>query len=100
MAGGIQQFSPEQARSVASSIKNKGSNLESLLNQLEKEIDGVSSWWKGESSNTFIDEFKTLKKNSLMKLVECVGKISEQVTQIANIKEQSEQDLANQLRGK
>lgn len=90
-------FSPEQARGVANSIKNKGNSAKDIVNQLDREIKSVQGWWQGESSKAFVDEFNQLKP-SLDKLVECVSNISSQLNKIAEIKEQSERDMAAQLR--
>ncbi len=90
-------FSPEQARGAANSIKNKGNNARDIVNQLDREIKAVEGWWQGESAKAFVDEFNQLKP-SLDKLVECVNNISAQLNRIAEIKEQSERDMAAQLR--
>lgn len=91
------KFSPEQARSVANSIKNKGNNAKDIVSQLDREITSIEGWWEGESGKAFIGEFKELKP-SLDKLVECVNNISKQLNKIAELKEQSERDIAAQLR--
>ncbi|WP_223068046.1 WXG100 family type VII secretion target [Paenibacillus caui] len=90
-------FSPEQARGVAKSIMSKGNNARDLINQLDREIKSVEGWWQGESAKAFVDEFHQLKPN-LDKLVECVHNISNNLTKIAEIKEQSERDIASSLR--
>ncbi|AWB43144.1 hypothetical protein DCC85_02110 [Paenibacillus sp. CAA11] len=95
---GNQSFSPEQARSVSKSISSKGKNVETLINQLDNEIKAVSGWWQGESSVAFVEEFHQLKENYLKKMVECVEGISKQLNSVADVKEQSERDIAAQLR--
>ncbi|MNJ63936.1 WXG100 family type VII secretion target [Paenibacillus bouchesdurhonensis] len=90
-------FSPGQARSVAKSILNKGRNANEIVEQLDREINSVEGWWKGESSQAFVQEFRDLKPN-LKKLVECVENISKNLDKIADIKEQSERDIASALR--
>ncbi len=90
-------FSPEQARGVARSIKNKGDATKGVVEQLDREIKSVEGWWEGDSARAFVDEFNNLKP-SLDKLVECVHNISMQLDKIAEIKEQSERDIASQLR--
>jgi WXG100 family type VII secretion target len=90
-------FSPDQARGVASSIKNKSNNAKTLFDQLDKEIKAVEGWWQGDSARAFIEEFNELKP-SLDKLVEVVNSISQNLNKIADIKEQSERDIASQLR--
>ncbi|WP_199613900.1 WXG100 family type VII secretion target [Paenibacillus alkalitolerans] len=92
-----QAFSPDQARGVANSIKNKGHNAKDLVNQLHREIKAVEGWWQGDSAKAFVDEFELLKPN-FDKMVECVDNISIQLNKIADIKEQHERDIANQLR--
>ncbi|MCJ8011818.1 WXG100 family type VII secretion target [Paenibacillus sp. KQZ6P-2] len=92
-----QTFSPEQARGVASSIKNKGHNARDIINQLDREIKSVEGWWQGESAKAFVDEFHQLKP-SLDKLVQCVDNISISLNKVADIKEQSDRDIASQLR--
>lgn len=90
-------FSSEQARSVANSIKTKGNSAKDIINQLDKEIKSISGWWQGDSAKAFVEEFNELKP-SLDKLAECVNNISAQLTKVAEIKEQSERDMAAQLR--
>lgn len=90
-------FSPEQARGVSKSILNKGNNAHDLINQLDREIKSVEGWWQGDSAKAFVDEFNQLKP-SLDKLVECVANISKNLDKIADIKEQSERDIASALR--
>lgn len=92
-----QVFSPEQARNVASSIKAKGQSAKDIINKLDSEIKAAEAWWQGESSKAFIEEFNQLKP-SLDKLVECVNGISMQLNKVAEIKEQSDRDIASQLR--
>lgn len=95
---GNQTFSPEQARGVAKSIASKGSNLETLVKQLSTEINSVGGWWQGESSTAFIEEFNHLRDTALKQMYECVNAISKQLESVANVKEQSERDIAAQLR--
>jgi WXG100 family type VII secretion target len=92
-----QAFSPEQARGVSNSIKNKGHSARDLVNQLDREIKAVEAWWQGDSAKAFIDEFQRLKP-SFDKMVECVDNISIQLNKVADIKEQGDKDIANQLR--
>jgi len=94
---GIQRFSPEQARGVARSISQKGQSALDIVNQLDREIKSVESWWQGDSVRAFVDEFNQLKP-SLDKLVNCVQNISKQLDQVAQVKEQSERDIAAALR--
>ncbi|WP_157942924.1 WXG100 family type VII secretion target [Acetivibrio saccincola] len=68
-----------------------------VVEQLDREIKSVEGWWEGDSARAFVDEFNSLKP-SLDKLVECVHNISMQLDKIAEIKEQSERDIASQLR--
>lgn len=96
MAGRI-SFRPEEARSVANSIKAKGNSANDIVQKLDQEIKSVEGWWQGDSAKAFVDEFNTLKP-SLDKLVQCVENISRQLNQIAEIKEQGERDIAAQLR--
>ena len=43
-------FSPEQARGVARSIKNKGDATKGVVEQLDREIKSVEGWWEGDSA--------------------------------------------------
>jgi WXG100 family type VII secretion target len=91
-------FSPEQARSVAGSIKSKGDNARDLVEQLSRQIKSVEEWWQGDSARAFVDEFDRLKPN-FDKMVQCVNKISTQLNKIAEIKETNEREMAAQLKG-
>lgn len=94
---GVQRFSPEQARGAASSIKQKGNNARDIVNQLDREIKSVESWWEGDSVRAFVDEFNQLKP-SLDKLVQCVENIARQLEEVARVKEESERQIASALR--
>lgn len=94
---GVQRFSPEQARGVANSIKQKGNSARDIVTQLDREIKSVEVWWQGDSVRAFVDEFNHLKP-SLDKLVQCVENISLQLNKVADVKEQSERDIAAALR--
>ncbi|MBH5320062.1 WXG100 family type VII secretion target [Paenibacillus sp. GSMTC-2017] len=93
------KFSPEQASQVASSIKKKADNADALIEQLSREIAAVSGWWSGESQTAFVDQFNTLKP-SFKKMIECVGTISTNLTEIARIKGEAETQIASKLRSK
>ncbi len=96
MSGNL-QFSPQQARSIGRSIKQKGDQADSLIKQLDRDIKSVEGWWKGDSARAFVDEFNQLKP-ALDKLVVCVNNISTQINKVADVKEQSERDIAAALR--
>ncbi|BCG58135.1 WXG100 family type VII secretion target [Paenibacillus sp. URB8-2] len=99
MAGNNLTFSPDQAMSVAKSISGKANNAQTLINQLQKEIHAVSGWWQGESQSAFVEQFDGLVP-SFKELVTCVENISKNLTQIANIKQQAEKEMASKLRGR
>ncbi|WP_195571386.1 WXG100 family type VII secretion target [Paenibacillus sp. 1001270B_150601_E10] len=92
-------FNPEQARSVAKSIKNKASNADTLIKQLKTEIHSVSGWWEGQSQTAFVQQFDDLLP-SFNKLVECVNTISANLDEIARVKQEADQQLANKLRSR
>ncbi len=92
-------FSPDQANSVATGIKRKASEANSLVNQLQKDIHSVRGWWQGESQTAFVDQFDSLKP-SFDKMVQCVEEISQNLNKIAEIKMQAEKEMASKLRGR
>ncbi|OZQ76253.1 hypothetical protein CA596_10570 [Paenibacillus odorifer] len=99
VAGNNLTFNPDQALGVAKSIKTKANNADTLIKQLQSEIHAVSGWWQGESQTAFIQQFDGLMP-SFKEMVLCVENISKNLTQIANIKQQAEQEMASKLRGK
>ncbi|KAA9005450.1 WXG100 family type VII secretion target [Paenibacillus spiritus] len=99
MAGNNLTFSPDQATSVAKSISNKANNADTLIKNLQKEIHAVSGWWQGESQTAFVQQFDGLMP-SFNELVKCVENISKNLIQIANIKQQAEQEMASKLRSR
>ncbi|AIQ73273.1 WXG100 family type VII secretion target [Paenibacillus odorifer] len=99
MAGNNLTFNPDQALGVAKSIKTKANNADTLIKQLQSEIHAVSGWWQGESQTAFIQQFDGLMP-SFKEMVLCVENISKNLTQIANIKQEAEQEMASKLRGK
>ncbi len=94
---GNQSFDSAQARSVASKIKREADTARSSMAKVESQISGMKSWWKGESSVAFEEQFNSLKPN-LNKLVELVNSISVQIDQVARAKEEAEKSIANALK--
>ena len=91
------EFSFFQANDAALSIKKKGSAAQQVFSDLDKEINNLKSWWKGDSANAYVEEFSQLK-TQLDKLVGCVNEISQQIIKIAEIKREAENDIAAQIR--
>jgi|LSQX01.3.fsa_nt_gb WXG100 family type VII secretion target len=98
MSAGTIKFSQANAEQAAKSIENKGNNAASIIASLDREVQSLKDWWKGPSAEAFIDQFNILKPN-MNKLVECVNGISNQIRQIAKIKQEAEGRTAEQLRG-
>ncbi len=92
-----QSFDKDQAHRVAIKIKREAETARTAMATVESQISGMKSWWKGESSVAFEDQFNRLKPN-LNKLVELVNSISVQIDQVARAKEEAEKSIANALK--
>ena len=92
-------MTPEEMRSNATTIDNYRDNIVTILGQLDTTIRLVEEGWKGASQCSFLDGYRDLKANALSKFPDILEGISSQLNASANTMEQTDQELANMLRG-
>lgn len=93
----IQQFDTEKAESTARYIRQQGGTALSAIEKVKKEINQMTVWWKGETSEAFNQQFRELEP-SLKKLGELVNQIGDQLDSVRAAKLDSEQQIARKIK--
>ena len=92
-------MTPEEMRSNATTIDNYRDNIITILGQLESTIRVVEEGWKGASQCSFLEGYREIKENALSKFPDILEGISAQLNSSAQVMEETDQELANMLRG-
>lgn len=91
------KFSVGQAEGVATQLSNQSKKILSIVDSLNKDINQVEQWWKGESSSAFIGQYKRFEP-SLKELSTLSQKIAEQMRKISSIKQEQEKKIAGMFK--
>ncbi|WMT42046.1 hypothetical protein RE628_06310 [Paenibacillus sp. D2_2] len=98
MAANQQKFDFDQAKNLESKLQSEISKIEADLKKMATMVEGVRSWWSGGSEEAFISNFQTTKGEVVKSLNAWADDYKRLIQKIAEIKQQSDADLANQLR--
>lgn len=91
------KLSAGEASSAVRTIKAKASEAQSTVNQLQRDINNVKSWWEGESAVAFVEEF-TRSKKEFDKMIECINKYGDLLKKAIEIQQKADADIARQMR--
>lgn len=94
MSGQI-RITPEQMRGRASEYRTQASNVEDVINNMDRLLDALQSEWEGESSAAFADRFTELRPG-FVAAKDLIDEIAASLDATANDIE----DLDNQIAGK
>lgn len=92
-----QRFDFDQATQLKVKLNAEADKLETELNQMMSQVEGVKEWWSGGSEIAFINNFKSTKEKIVKSLNECIDNYNKLVDQIAKAKRDSDADIARQL---
>jgi WXG100 family type VII secretion target len=96
MANAI-KLNANDASAAVRTIKSKAQDAQNTVNQLQRDVTNVKSWWEGDSSVAFVDEFNKSKKE-FDKMIECINKYGELLTKAIEIQQKADADIARQMR--
>lgn len=91
------KLSASEASSAVRTIKGKAQEAQNTVNNLQRDVNNVKSWWEGDSSVAFVDEF-TKSKKEFDKMVECINKYADLLTKAIDIQQKADADIARQMR--
>jgi WXG100 family type VII secretion target len=91
------KLNASDANSAVRTIKGKASEAQSTVNQLQKEVNNVKTWWEGNSSVAFVDEFNKSKKE-FDKMIDCINKYGDLLTKAIKIQQDADAEIARQMR--
>jgi len=92
------QLSEGEARSAISNLKNKKETVIGSVNNLQKEVDKVQSWWKGESAIAFVQEFQTIKDYINKNVEDCIEKYCNLLDSVIKAHQEADASIAAQIR--
>ena len=95
------KVTPEKLRATASEMSSQGQTISAQTQQMMSLVNGLSSSWQGDASNTYLTKFKQLedditKINSMIQ--EHVRDLNDMAANYASA-EARNQDAGNALRG-
>lgn len=98
MAAANQKFDFGRATELQNTLQNEISKIESDLKRMASKVEGVTEWWSGGSEQAFIGNFQTTKEQVVKSLNTWINDYKKLIADIADIKQQSDADLASKLR--
>ena len=97
MAADKIRLSVSEATTSVRTIQNKATEASNTVNNLQRDVNNVKSWWEGDSAVAFVDEF-TKSKKEFDKMIECINKYAALLTKAIQIQQQADADIASQMR--
>lgn len=94
-----QRFDFNEANALKNKLSSEANKLEGDLKNMMQQVEGVRNWWSGGSEEAFINNFKQTKDKIVKSLNECIADYQKLVDQISKAKQESDADIARQLKG-
>lgn len=94
-----QKFDFNEANQLKTRLSSEVSKLESDLKNMMRMVEGVRSWWSGGSEEAFIQNFRGTRDRIVKSLNDCMSEYQRLIDQISRAKQESDADIARQLRG-
>lgn len=90
------KLSASEASSAVRKIKAKASEAQNTVNQLQRDINNVKTWWEGDSAVAFVQEF-TKSKKEFDKMIECINKYGDLLKEAIAIQQNADADIARKM---
>lgn len=97
MAGQI-KLTPDELRTSAQKYTDGSQGIEEILSALTAEQGVISENWEGSAFESFDEQFHELSPK-IKEFAELLQAINEQLNKVAEIIEQTDADIASQIRG-
>ncbi|MDA1476268.1 WXG100 family type VII secretion target [Bacillus changyiensis] len=96
---GIIRVTPAELRSMAGRYAKESEAVHSQVEQrLDQMIKQLEDMWEGESSRAFAAQYQELRP-SFIKMADLLSDVSKQLSQTATTLENTDKDIASQIRG-
>ncbi len=92
----MMRFDTDEAQKVQGKLNESASEIEDILKDVGTILNGVDSWWKGESVAKYKEQYERIK-TPVEGLIEAVRTISDQIQATIDDKNQQEQELSSVL---
>ena len=97
MAANVITLNASEAAGAVRKIKSQATQAQTTVNQLQRDIRAVGTWWKGDSAVTFVSEFDK-SKLEFDKMIELINKYGDLLTQAIKIQQDADAEIARQMR--
>jgi len=97
MAGQI-KLTPDELRTSAQKYSDGSQGIDEILETLKTEQGVISDNWEGTAFDSFDEQFTELTPK-IQDFAALLGEIKEQLVKVADIIEQTDADIASQIRG-
>ena len=91
-------ISPEELRTASSNFANKAGEVREILDYLRNEVTRLESTWDGAAQDQFFMSYEEMAK-TLDQFPEVVDGIGQQLSAVAQTLEETDQALADSLKG-
>nr|3ZBH_A Chain A, Esxa [Geobacillus thermodenitrificans]3ZBH_B Chain B, Esxa [Geobacillus thermodenitrificans]3ZBH_C Chain C, Esxa [Geobacillus thermodenitrificans]3ZBH_D Chain D, Esxa [Geobacillus thermodenitrificans]3ZBH_E Chain E, Esxa [Geobacillus thermodenitrificans]3ZBH_F Chain F, Esxa [Geobacillus thermodenitrificans]3ZBH_G Chain G, Esxa [Geobacillus thermodenitrificans]3ZBH_H Chain H, Esxa [Geobacillus thermodenitrificans] len=95
---GVIRLTPEELRGVARQYNVESSNVTELIARLDQMSHTLQGIWEGASSEAFIQQYQELRP-SFEKMAVLLNEVGQQLHNSATILEDTDQQIASQIRG-
>jgi len=91
-------ISPEELRTASTNFANKAGEIREILQYLRGEVSRLESTWDGAAQDQFFMSYEEMAK-TLDQFPEVVDGLSQQLSAVAQTLEETDQALADSLKG-
>ena len=91
-------ITPEELRTASTNFANKAGEIREVLEYLRSEVNRLESTWDGAAQDQFFMTYEEMAK-TLDQFPEVVDGISQQLSAVAQTLEETDQALADSLKG-
>lgn len=91
-------ITPEELRTASTNFANKAGEIREILEYLRSEVNRLESTWDGAAQDQFFMTYEEMAK-TMDQFPEVVDGISQQLSAVAQTLEETDQALADSLKG-
>ena len=91
-------ITPEELRTTSTNFANKAGEIREILEYLRSEVNRLESTWDGAAQDQFFMTYEEMAK-TMAQFPEVVDGISQQLSAVAQTLEETDQALADSLKG-
>jgi len=97
MAKGNLQFDFNQAEALRKQLTSNCGEIDSTLNEIKKDVDGVTAWWSGGSEKAFIENFGKTQVEIKKGLQEWLNEYDKLLGKVQDVKRETDRNLASAI---